>query len=63
MKDKKYNKECAENVMQPLGVFLSIIHGNFKVVQGLQVITTLPLVSISLYYCRIFLKVQVIIIT
>ena len=63
MKDKKYNKECAKNVMQPLGVFLSIIHSNFKSVQDLQVITTLPLVSISLYYCRIYLKMQVIIIS
>ena len=63
MKEKKYNKECVENVIQSLGVFLSIIHSNFKVVQDLQVITTLPLVSISLYYFRIYLTVQVIIIS
>ena len=63
MKAKKYNKECVENVIQSLGVFISIIHSNFKAVQDLQVITTLPLVSINLYYCRIYLKVQVIIIS
>ena len=62
MKEKRYNKECVQNVIHSLGVFISIIHNNFKAVQDLQVITTLPLVSISLYYCRIYLKVQLIII-
>ena len=62
MKEKNYNKQCVENVIQYLDVCLSIIHSNFKAIQELQVITTLPLVSISLYYCIIYLKVQVIII-
>ena len=63
MKEKRYNKECVQNVIHSLGVFISIIHNNFKAVQDLQVITTMHLVSISFYYCRIYLKVQVIIIS
>jgi hypothetical protein len=35
MKEKKYKKECAENAMQSLGVFLSIIHNNFKAIEDL----------------------------
>ena len=36
MKEKKYNKEWVENVVQSLGMFISIIHGNLKEVQDSQ---------------------------